>query len=650
MIIPLGHEQTSVRRLPWVSFAIMTLCVLTFVLIAPSEHRNQMESFVRLHQALAYFTQHPYLEVDRGFQRIFARDFGVEESAEFVAYMREVGPQPPEDPAQLDREQQRLDALVEGYHRCLRNSILSRFGLVPAELRLTDFFTYPFLHAGWMHLFFNLLLLFVIAPFIEDVWGRPLFAIFYLSAGAVAGAMFAVRYPELELPLVGASGAVAGVMGAFLVRYLRSRIRFVLWIVVPIGPLQAPAWILFPMWFAFQLASAQVMESHLPEGGSGGVAFWAHVWGFAFGVVVAWAMAYFRIEERYLHPSIESKITMLDNVAVERALARAHEGDSDWALAALEREIAAEPNNIDAAMALWNLGVSRGRADRAAGPIVRAIAGAVRSGDREFVVTHWEEVLMHHPGVRVEPLLAVRIAEILDGNQREMSAAETLEIALRCVVPSTPGAVLLRMAKLGLAIDASGVESMVRAALAHPDVPPEARPELEVALWGFSKERSLPSVQAGTAKLARPVFAPGADTMIGIQVTEAVPFAIEGHQLTVDCSGFFQHIDLRTVRTVAAGLLARRGRRPVALLDLLFERPGEHSGALSTVRIFSDRFDPRALVGGTEAMQAFWVFAARVLEASRAVALPSPEGARGAPSASFASLAEYHCQVLGVTE
>ena len=68
MLIPLGHEQTSVRRLPWVTFGIMALCVVVFILMAPDEHRNQMESFLSLHQALGYYTQHPYLEMGDRFR------------------------------------------------------------------------------------------------------------------------------------------------------------------------------------------------------------------------------------------------------------------------------------------------------------------------------------------------------------------------------------------------------------------------------------------------------------------------------------------------------------------------------------------------------------------------------------------------------
>ncbi len=116
---------------------------------------------------------------------------------------------------------------------------MHRYGLVPADLKPLNFVTYQFFHVGWIHLIFNLLFLFLTGPFIEDVWGRRFFGSLLSSGGAFAGLMFAIRFPELQTPLVGASGAIAAVMGAFLVRFLKSKIRFILWIFVPAGPVSS---------------------------------------------------------------------------------------------------------------------------------------------------------------------------------------------------------------------------------------------------------------------------------------------------------------------------------------------------------------------------------------------------------------------------
>lgn len=649
MLIPLGHEQTTVRRLPWVTFTIMGLCLVIFVLMAPSEHRNQMESFLRLQQALGYFTQHPYLEMEPRFRSIFVNELGEDQAAMFAEHMRLAGPAPPADQAQLQSEQNRFDAFVESYFTGIDRSLLSRLGLVPARFDTSHLVTYQFLHVGWLHLVFNLLMLFVVGPFVEDVWGRPVFAAFYLAAGAAAGVMFAVRFPDLQMPLVGASGAIAGVMGAFLVRYYKSKIRFLIWLGIPVGPFSAPAWMIFPIWFAMQVFSAQSLERQLPEGG--GVAFWAHVWGFAFGVVFAAVMAHLRVEQRYLDKAIESKVTMLDNTAVDQAVGRARAGDLEGGVKALEAELAGHPDNVDAVVALWNLCSGSGDAARAGPAMAKVIENAVRSGDNDLILAHWDDILIHHPEIAIEPLLAIRLAEILDGEQRVVSAVETLELGHARVTEKTPMAVLLRMAKLALLLEAPGAGSMVQTALHHPELPADARPELEVALWGLARRAS--EREQVRQEMTEQMDAPRAEAEEDEQklfVTDAVPLALDGHILTVDVSGILQQIDLHSLQAIAVGILARDQSKSVSVTDLLLDPPGAGNEHVRSYRMFGNTFDPRAFFPGDDALLAFRSMLSHLLDISLAAPLPDWEAARGQPFRSFQSLADYERKVLGVTD
>jgi membrane associated rhomboid family serine protease len=655
MLIPLGHEQTSVRRLPWVTFTVMGLCLVIFILMAPTEHRNEMESFLKLQQALGYYTQHPYLEMVPRFRSIFVNELGEDQAVMFAEHMRLAGPEAPTDRAQLEAEQDRFNSVVDAYFSVIDGSLLSRFGLVPASFKTSHLVTYQFLHVGWLHLVFNLLMLFVVGPFVEDVWGRPIFAAFYLAAGAAAGLMFAIRYPDLQMPLVGASGAIAGVMGAFLVRYVRSKIRFVVWLGVPVGPFSAPAWVIFPMWFAIQIFSAQSLERQLPEGG--GVAFWAHVWGFVFGVVFAAAMAQLRVEQRYLDKAIESKVTMLDNTAVDQAIGQARAGDLDGGVKALETELKKHPDNVDAVIALWNLCSTSGDAARAGPAMAKVIENAVRSGDNELILAHWDDILVHHPEIAIDPLLAVRLAEILDGEQRVVSAVETLELGHSRIGESTPMPVLLRMAKLALMIEAPSAGSIVQAALNHPELPPSARPELEVALWGLARQASDREIALrGAAETDEPVVAderPADETPEGsfaLYVTEAVPMDLSNNLLTVDVAGILQEIDLHSLQAVGVGVVARENGKSVALMDLLLDPPGMAKKSVRTFRVFSDRFDPRAFFSSGDALTAFRSMLAYVLDVSLASPLPDWESARGQPFKSFRSIAEYERSVLGITD
>jgi membrane associated rhomboid family serine protease len=139
-----------------------------------------------------------------------------------------------------------------------------------------------FLHAGWLHLLGNMLFLWVFGNNIEDRFGRIRYLLFYLATGAIAAYGFAAADPSLSQPLIGASGAVSGVLGAYLILYPRARV----WSLVPFLlflPLKLPAWFVLGLWFVLQW----LYSSGSAVTDAGEVAFLAHVIGFLFGAFIA---------------------------------------------------------------------------------------------------------------------------------------------------------------------------------------------------------------------------------------------------------------------------------------------------------------------------------------------------------------------------
>ena len=139
-----------------------------------------------------------------------------------------------------------------------------------------------FLHAGWLHLLGNMLFLWVFGNNIEDRFGRLRYLLFYLATGFLAAYGFAAADPSVAQPLIGASGAVSGVLGAYLILYPRARV----WSLVPFLlflPLKLPAWFVLGLWFVLQwLYSSGYAVTDVGE-----VAFLAHIIGFLFGAVIA---------------------------------------------------------------------------------------------------------------------------------------------------------------------------------------------------------------------------------------------------------------------------------------------------------------------------------------------------------------------------
>jgi len=650
MLIPLGHEQTSVRRLPWVTFSIMALCLVAFLLTWPTEKDYERQATQRLQETFGYFVEHPYLEMGPRLRSLVEEQLGEEGAAALTEVMREMGAAPPDSERQLREEQETLDRLAAEFFDVFRDSPLQRWGLVPADIRVPTLVTYQFLHSGWLHLLGNLFIFFLAGPFIEDVWGRPLFAAFYVTAGAFSGIMFAVRYPDFGGPLIGASGAIAGVMGAFLIRYWHTKIKFFYWFFPFVGTFEAAAWIMLPLWFLKELFFAQAMDVAV-GGAGGGVAFWAHVWGFAYGVVIAVAISYFKIEKRFIHPTIENKVTLVENTGVEKAMELAAGGDLSGGVQALANELRSRPENVDAAMAMWSLCQRQGNPEPAAPHMVRAIRAAARDGDDEFVLTHWEEVFRTVENLRVPAGLAVRIAEISAAANRVETALDTLELARSSLDGSTPAGVLVRSARLAAALGSPHARALIDAALAHPDVPEEARSEL-----GDLRNHLTASAAGDDESVAKePVAEEESPLEVAVparahtaQVMRAVPRGLDGNNLEIEVEGAVRRMALGQVHALGVGGVAREGRKPVVVVDLLLDSPWGDRETLRIVRLTSDSFDPRRLVGGDDAMVAFRALLDHILKVSEAVPLPDPDAARGRPFRSYPSFEAYHREVLGV--
>jgi membrane associated rhomboid family serine protease len=145
------------------------------------------------------------------------------------------------------------------------------------------FFTSMFLHGGWMHVLGNMWFLYIFGDNIEDYLGHFKYLLFYLACGLFAMATQVLIFPYSNLPTVGASGAIAGVLGAYFILYPRARV--LTWFFVFLFYL--PAWVMLGYWFVFQFfAGAATLSMARPGRDVGGVAVWAHVGGFVAGLLM----------------------------------------------------------------------------------------------------------------------------------------------------------------------------------------------------------------------------------------------------------------------------------------------------------------------------------------------------------------------------
>jgi membrane associated rhomboid family serine protease len=175
-----------------------------------------------------------------------------------------------------------------------RNDFIYAFGLVPERFSWLNTLTSMFLHGGWLHLIGNMLFLWVFGDNVEDILGHGRFLLFYLLCGVAAAlGQYAVN-PDSRVPMVGASGAIAGVMGAYLVKFPHSRIVMLGWFLF-VFTFELPAYLVLVYWFVVQLFSGigSIADAAAQRGG---VAFMAHAAGFLAGVAL---IHVFRTRDRY---------------------------------------------------------------------------------------------------------------------------------------------------------------------------------------------------------------------------------------------------------------------------------------------------------------------------------------------------------------
>ena len=629
MLLPVGHDLASVRRLPWVTFSIMAVCVLAWILTALSPDTSELPVGRAERTAVEFAIDHPYLQISSELK-----------GATWLALRQQERPASERpDPATLRREQLELDRLTEAFRKLRDAHLFFRWGLVPARPHLAAFITHTFLHAGFLHLLGNMFFLYLVGPWVEDAWGRPLYAGFYLAAGAVAALTFIARHPTLDEPLIGASGAIAGVMGAFAVRFWSARITFFYWLFflkIYTGTFTAPAWVMLALWWLRELAYSQGLWAMAGIGDVGQVAFLAHVGGFAFGVAVALSVRGLRVEERLIEPALERTRVVHDASGVERALELARQGRPDEATASLVGLLEASPEDPDAALALWRVASATDRRAELAGRLLPAFAAAARRGDAGLASACWREVIGVLEPDRVEPAVAVRVAEQLADADLPADAEATLDWVRPSIGPGAPVGQLVRLARLAdrLAVPAP----FARLALAHPELTPDGRVEMRV-LTGRGPGASVSPVEVDGGAAAQSPPARGSR----LHVVAARPIALADGVLELEVAGKRHRLRLDTVERCVGAIIAEAGSRPYLVLDLVLTVGKGGGESLRAVRVTSRDADPCGLVGGEDPVEAFGRLGGMLSAGCKASASAPAPDPRAWPR--FAQVGEYECAV-----
>jgi membrane associated rhomboid family serine protease len=321
VIFPIHHERMTARRWPMVTTLLFATCVLVQALLSIRGNGSAGGEDDARALAVEYFTLHPYLDVKPGV--IPELDAATVKMAHTAADAIDAP-----DPDTRSIEQSELDTRLAAATRLGTGDPAHRFGYIPARPSVRALFTSQFIHAGWLHLIGNLWFLVFCGMTLEDRWGRLVFALFYLASGATAALTHGLVNPNDTAPLIGASGAIAGCMGAFAVAFARTRVRFALLVTLRPRTFTAPAYVVLPIWAVFEALSSWILPSE-------GTPYLAHVGGFVFGVLGALVLRWTGIDRR-LDDSVERAATLGGDPRIDEARRLVKHGGAGVALAMLE--------------------------------------------------------------------------------------------------------------------------------------------------------------------------------------------------------------------------------------------------------------------------------------------------------------------------
>jgi membrane associated rhomboid family serine protease len=306
MLLPIGHENMEARRWPVITTGLIIINLAVFLFTIGTIKREAPELAILRYQIRTLAATHTELTLPPTGQTL------VDDIKKSNPAAWEAAKNPSRDVHDLfdaqvrlsenpELLQQQMDRLCARYDELQQNSLLEHWAFVPSHPTWYSYITANFLHGGWLHIIGNMWFLWLAGIVLEEAWGRGLYLVVYLLAGAFALQVQAFCEAGSHIPTLGASGAVAALMGAFLVRFPTVKIRMAFIFFIRLYRFSAAAYWLLPLWFLMEFYYGAM------SGSSGGVAHMAHVGGFAFGMACAGIIRVSGLE-RVIDRRIEDKI------------------------------------------------------------------------------------------------------------------------------------------------------------------------------------------------------------------------------------------------------------------------------------------------------------------------------------------------------
>ena len=444
--IPIGNENSTVRRVPWVTFSIMAVCVIIYYVTLPVV-ASQQDELTKLGTRMEQFLQqHQELLADENVRKKLG-EIGAISKVEADGIAEQLKKSPEMEAGykewlrgiQAQQLRAELDEKLTAFNEAQQDSVWYKYGLAPnGNWKLHQLITAAFLHGGALHLFGNLIFFFAVAFSLEDLWGRGVFLAFYLL-GAAASCIPSLVNPA-AVPSIGASGAISATMGAFLFRLPRTKIKLccipvitpVWWLRLLCGHrnliVMVPGYIYLASYFIEQVVYWYFDKK---SGSTSNIGYSIHIAGFVFGAAFALMMKVTKYEEQHINPRIEAMVSFSAAPAVTQALEALDKGDPVMAERKLRSHLAKQPNDTNALLAAIQVYQQASNFDRLNAMYARLIRQHLANEDREAALYAYDSLLSSFPDNDVAPRIAARdwisICEYLRESDMNTEAAVEYE-------------------------------------------------------------------------------------------------------------------------------------------------------------------------------------------------------------------------------
>jgi len=345
-IIPIKTEA-SLKKIPYLTIGLIVFNIIIWI-FTYFTLKNQIKELEQLNRSLVEIESQYLFDILATDQQL-QNENDIKDMRQRI-YDGEIIPANSQD-------YQNWKVLYEEFLVKRSDIVFEKWGFKPNSFNLFKILASLFVHANIFHLLGNMLFLWLVGCNIEDEWGWRVFLAFYLGAGVVASFFHMAFFPNSDIPCIGASGAIAGIMGAFLIRYYKVKVRFFyfIWLFIRpfFGTIPVYAGLVLPIWFLMELQSATWTSQS-------GTAHWAHIGGFVFGAIISISLRVFDPENNPRFEEEKKKdpdSVWTDDIA--RAALHGRFGmDRDYATAPefikLKNTIQEEPDNFEARLTLAN--------------------------------------------------------------------------------------------------------------------------------------------------------------------------------------------------------------------------------------------------------------------------------------------------------